>query len=119
MLPKKFSIISGFTLAQDYTDALRQDLLDEGLVFHEVDGCYAGMPERSFLIEHSGAMHGFVDALGRKYNQESVLHSSDLLNEIRFSNGATSLVGVGVAYGEFDDNYTVLHGKKFRLNVTN
>lgn len=117
MLPKTFSLISGFTLVQDYTDALRQDLVDEGVLFHEVEGCYSGMPERSFLIVHPGTMHGFVDSLGKKYNQESVLHSTDLLNEIRFSNGATSLVGVGIAFGEFEDNYTVLNGKKFRLNV--
>lgn len=119
-LPKHFSLMSA-QKGPDHNDpahkALLSDLKAHGLRFTETDGKY-GYPEKSVMIEHQGRPedHSLVDALARKYHQESALHSSFKAtkdkkgahhNELRYTDGRPSVRGVGYRVdSKLDDNYT-------------
>lgn len=119
MLPKNFSIISGKTEHIDRTEGLANLLRDRAIEFFVVDGLYNGVPETSLLIPHDRDLTETVDALGRAYEQEAVIHSIDGVNELRFSDGRPSLIGHGVEIGKnFNDFYSVLNGVKFRLVIS-
>lgn len=79
-LPSHFSMISAQTSPQHNEAAhkeLKEDLKKQGMRHTEVNGHY-GNPEKSYMVEHSGnpKEHKSIEELGRKYKQESVLHSS-------------------------------------------
>ena len=96
---------------------LRQDLESAGFSYTEVKGRY-GKEEQSIIVMHDGTadpdaaksvvVHhsspsefGFVRALGKKYGQESVIHSSHGQNEMHFTTGqheGQHLKGSGFQY---------------------
>lgn len=97
--------------------ALLSDLQSLGHKVTETDGKY-GYPEKSFMIEHQGRAedHSALDALARKYHQQSILHSSFKAskekkgahhNELRYMDGSPSVFGRGYRVDtSLDDNYT-------------
>lgn len=119
-LPKHFSLISA-QLGPDHDDQAHQALVSDlqGLKMKvtETDGKY-GYPEKSLMVEHQGRSEdkSAVDALGRKYQQKSVLHSSFKgtkgkkgahHNELRYMDGSPSVTGKGYRVDpSVDDNYT-------------
>lgn len=108
-------------LGPDHDDrahkALLSDLQDLKMKTTETGGKY-GYPERSVMVEHQGRPedHSAIDALGRKYQQQSVLHSSFKSSkgkkgahhsELRYMDGRPSVTGRGYRIDpNADDNYT-------------
>jgi hypothetical protein len=122
-LPQHFSFISaqrGGDHNHDVHQRLYQDLRDSGFDPVEVTGHY-GYQERSFLVPHTGSAvdRNKVEDLGRKYNQESVLHSSDLNNElVNLEDPTKSMRGSGISNDYSDAMYTELPGgSRFKLNL--
>lgn len=122
-LPEKFSIVStqqGSVPNPEAHQALKRELDRMGYRYKEVRGQY-GSSEPSFIIAHDGSAEekGIVEWFGRKYNQESVLHSDALENELKFLNGSPSLKSRGINdAAKAKDFYTELpDGGKFQLNI--
>lgn len=56
---------------------LQADLDRSGAVYHKVKGTYGGNEEQSYLVHHTRDVQPHhIEELGRKYGQESVIHSS-------------------------------------------
>lgn len=74
-------------------EELKRDLLKAGAVMHEVDGIYTNdhgvtSTEPSFMVHHMGRITpAFIERLGHKYNQESVLHYTLGDTTIRYTSG--------------------------------
>ena len=97
-------------------ESLRRDLDHHGFRYTEVDGMYGG-PEKSFIVYHGNvpshpdtnersflvhhdhpSEHALIRGLGKKYNQESVIHSREGVNEMHYTGGrhtATHHKGAG------------------------
>ena len=119
-LPKHFSLISA-QLGPDHDDrahrALLSDLQGLKMAATETEGSY-GYPEKSVMVEHGGSAEDLsaIDALGRKYQQQSVLHSSFKgtkgkkgahHNELRYMDGRPSVFGKGYRVDQdAKDHYT-------------
>lgn len=122
-LPAHYSLISaqlGKEHDQVKHEALANDLKALGFGPIEVQGHY-GYPEKSYLVPHEGKIkhHKQIDDLGRKYGQQSVLHSSDGFHELRFTDHSPSHIGEGMVEGQhLADYYTELpDGRRIQLNV--
>lgn len=63
---------------------LEQDLKEGGYKYTKVDGHYGGK-EESFMVHHADEHH--MNSLGKKYNQDSVIHSKDGKNKLHFTTG--------------------------------
>lgn len=70
--------------AQGGQDALKRDLDSMGVRYNETEGHY-GAPERSMIIY--GLPKEQLQALGRKYGQEAVIHNQDGQREFIYTNG--------------------------------
>ena len=119
-LPKNFSMISsqvGDVANPAAHEALKNDLIKMGYKISESAGNYGGTSEPSFLVEHNGsaASKAALADLGKKYGQESILHSAGnpgtRLNELAYTDGRPSVTGFGVeqnpnAVKDFTDNPT-------------
>jgi len=90
----------------DRHESLRKDLEHHGLRYTEADGMYDG-PEKSFIVYHHPdtpthpdvtekafmvhhkhpSEHSLLRHLGKKYNQESIIHSRNGVNEMHYTNG--------------------------------
>lgn len=83
-----FGMISGeaprFPSAPGGHEALKQDLTAMGLKHEETEGRYGG-PERSFIVH--GPTREQMFALGKKYGQESVIHSQNGKHQMLYTNG--------------------------------
>ena len=131
----------------DRHEKLRQDLISNGLDHTEVEGHWGGK-EKSFLVQHNkqpkstvprGMMtktsfmvhhtdpseHQIIRDLGKKYNQESVIHSKGGKHECHYTTGesvGTHNKGAGhVIKPEAQDLYTKVEhptksSTKFELN---
>ena len=73
-----------FPSAPGGQDALKQDLDAAGLKYEETEGRY-GDPERSLIIH--GPTREQMYALGKKYGQESVIHSENGKHQLLYTNG--------------------------------
>lgn len=121
-LPKHFSLISaqrGPEHDEKAHKALLADLEGLGLKVTAVSGKY-GHPEKSFMVEHPGREEdkSAVDALGRKYQQDSVLHSSFRSsrggkgahhNELRHLDGRPPVMGRGYRVSDSISDYYTDH----------
>lgn len=67
-------------------EQLRADLKDQGYMFTELVGHYEG-EEPSFLVMAHEIEKEDIKALGKKYNQDSVIHASKGQNEMHFTTG--------------------------------
>lgn len=118
----RYSILSAQKSAdhdQAAHNSLKNTLISAGYSPIEVEGYY-GYKEISLLVNHSGSNDDMrlIDDIGRSYGQESVIHSIDGSNELRYLDGRASLIGEGYNIdGSYSDFYSVLNGVKFRLNV--
>ena len=124
-LPAAFSTLSaqvGKKAMPEAQAALANDLKQAGFKFHETQGTYGGHAEPSFMVEHDSSPEAMkaIEDLGKKYNQESVLHSVETpqgrVNELRSPDGKSMMSGVGE--GEVSGDYTdsPVYGK-FNLNL--
>lgn len=102
---------------------LEQDLADQGYKFTKVRGHYGGV-EDSFLVYNPNKAE--MNQLGKKYNQDSVIHSEGGENELEFTTGENAgkhHKGEGFQdVPEAKDYYTELttadgQKKKFTLNL--
>jgi hypothetical protein len=71
-------------LAPGGHEGLKADLQAQGLKFEETQGRY-GSPERSLIIH--GPTREQMFALGKKYGQESVIHSQNGKHQLIYTNG--------------------------------
>lgn len=90
---------------QQRHEDLRRDLDRHGFGYTEVDGHYGGK-ERSFIVHHNSGFklnnpaymvhhrdvseHKIIRDLGKKYNQDSVIHSKDGTHEMHYTTGPNS-----------------------------
>jgi ADP-ribose pyrophosphatase YjhB (NUDIX family) len=102
---------------------LEQDLKDKGYKYTKVKGHYGG-EEESFLVQHADPKE--MNELGKKYNQDSVIHSDKGENKLHFTTGENAdKHHKGKGYEEVPDAkdyYSVINTsdgqqKKFSLNL--
>lgn len=102
--------------------SLEKDLKDMGHKYMKVKGKYNGADKDSYMVFHSEPEK--MDELGKKYNQESVLHSSEGKNRLHFTSGPNEgkhHKGEGhEMISEAKDNYTeakTSNGKKMKFHL--
>lgn len=125
-LPKAFSAISaqvGKKFMPEAQAALAEDLGKAGFKFHETQGTYGGNAEPSFMVEHDNSPEALkaIEDLGKKYGQESVLHSTDAgklgrMNQLRSTDGEPLMTGFGEGPVSGDYTESPVYGK-FNLNL--
>ncbi len=103
--PKEKDLPWDHPIFKERHEKLRQDLIHHGYDHTEIHGKY-GAPEMSFIVHHkpelpspvgyqkafmvhhkSTSEHESIRKLGKKYNQESVIHSKGGQNEMHFVTG--------------------------------
>jgi hypothetical protein len=70
-------------------ESLKADLKDAGYAYSPVKGHYGG-EEDSFLVMVHDADKDHIKELGKKYNQDSVIHSEDGKHEMHYTTGEKS-----------------------------
>jgi hypothetical protein len=128
-LPPAFSTITAYRAGQEPRKnvfahtALKRDVRKLGLEFHEGHGVYQGnKPEPTLLVPHGKPEHEHaINALGKKYGQESVYHQTPEGNKLTYTTGphaGKSHFGQGHEVGEhLTDNYTKVGNLKFSGNL--
>jgi hypothetical protein len=124
VLPDHFTCLSAQKTGGEHNEEahrqLKQDIIAHGLKPVETHGKY-DTEEKGYMVPHDGSEENKkkLEALGNKYNQTSVLHSSYLTNHFVFGDGRKSEPGVGVSHGgHYDNHFTLLpSGHKFQLAV--
>lgn len=87
-------------------DKLKADLVKQGYHFMPVKGKY-GEEEDSYMVMIPDASRNDMIKLGKKYNQDSVLHSDHDKNELIYTTGADAGKTVkGKGYKKLGDNAT-------------
>jgi hypothetical protein len=122
-LPEHFTAVSaqkGSTPDPASHERLRSQLKDAGYVGLEVDGHY-GYKEPSMLVIHHGTdldKKRIEKIAFDHHQQDSVLHSSNLKNEMVYSDGKREQ-GNGIEWGDhIKSHYTELSGgHKFQLKL--
>lgn len=66
-------------------EALKQELMQRGVLYEDTMGQYGGVPERTLLVH--GLPREDLIALGKKYGQESVIHHEKGRREFIYTNG--------------------------------
>lgn len=103
-------------------ELLKEDLKKSGLEFHPVKGNYGGTEENSLLVPHiDAATKAKIEELGAKHGQESVLHRTGDVNELRYVSGVhqgKSLSGAGITHDpNLTENFSQLGKNKFQANL--
>ena len=104
-------------------EALKAELIDLGYVITEVEGMYDGEEPSIMFIGHD-ATRNEIKALGKKYNQDSVIFVDEGNNEMIYTTGENAgkrHVGKGFEWKPDADNYyskvtTGSETSKFALN---
>jgi hypothetical protein len=104
--------------------SLTTDLAAHGAVYHPVKGKYGSNEEQSFLVHHTKSVTPeLLEGFAKKYNQESVIHSSQGHHQMKYVNGDNTGKHLkGSSYQsvpEATDNYSAAGkspSKKFSLN---
>lgn len=101
---------------------LEQDLKDAGLKYMKVKGKYNGGSEDSFAVFHADPEK--MNELGKKYNQDSVIHTEGGKNRLHYTTGENEgkhHKGSGhVMVPEAEDNFSEANtsdGKKMKFNL--
>jgi Protein of unknown function (DUF3293) len=104
------------------TKKLEQELKDLGLKYMKVKGKYNGGSEDSFMVFHADPEQ--MNALGKKFNQDSVIHTEEGKNRLHYTTGENEgkhHKGEGhVMVPEAEDNFselTTADGKKMKFNL--
>ena len=121
-IPCKYSLLSAQSSPTHNEDAHKAMLgeleRDLGLKVHEIQGQY-DYPERAFLVEHPGTpeIHEKLEHLGRKYGQQSVLHSADGKHTLVDLYQGTKFQGEGYENAPTKRYLILPDGKKIRVKI--
>ncbi len=127
-LPKNFSMISAQVGSHPNPEghfALRKELEANGFKVDEAAGHYGHTPEPSLMVQHDGSPAAIakLDALGKQFGQESVIHSTETNasprhNELHYMNGKIESGDGALQNPKAATNYTY-HPQlgKFQLNI--
>lgn len=103
-------------------DKLKKELTESGIPFQEAMGNYSKNAENSILIPHNDQINAsFINKLGKKYNQESVIHHEEGKNRLRYVSGPKegySVRGEGIMEApNAETDFTLIGGKKYQLGL--